>query len=118
MGRLQMIDFDLDLAINDPDYPGLTIAGEFNALRQHLELLQRGVPYVRDQFALRFRRELESKYPKGAVIFPDDKERLAWVADCLVPQFFHNPFLVSLSAALEIAIFEIGDYPRLAQLDQ
>jgi hypothetical protein len=48
----------------------------------------------------------------------DDKERLAWVTDCLVPQFFHNPFLVSLSAALEIAIFEIGDYPRLAQLDQ
>lgn len=108
-----MVDFDLDLAIDDPDYPGLRIAGEFVALERYFELLQETVPYVRDQYALRFRRELERKHPEGPIaeIVERNKE-LSWVTNCLVPQFFLNPFLVSLSAALELAIFEIGDYVR------
>lgn len=108
-----MVDFDLDLAIDDPDYPGLRIAGEFMALERHLELLQGTVPYVRDQYVLRFRRELERKYSEGPIaeIVERNKE-LSWVTNRLVPQFFLNPFLVSLSAALELAIFEIADYVR------
>ena len=52
------------MAIDDPDYPGLRIAGEFGAVEQYLLLLSEYLPMVREQTRLRSEMELERKYPK------------------------------------------------------
>lgn len=50
------------MAIDDSDYPGLRIAGEFGAVEQYLLLLSEYLPMVREQTRLRSEMELERKY--------------------------------------------------------
>jgi hypothetical protein len=108
-----MFDVDVMLSLEDPDYPGLRIGGEFMVLQRHLEFVTASAPHARDQFALRFGRALESRYAGLNIAdLTERREELLWIMACVVPQAFFNPFVISLSATLELAILEIADYAR------
>lgn len=101
------------MAIDDPDYPGLRIAGEFGAVEQYLLLLSEYLPMVREQTRLRSEIELERKYPKHSRVgFSDEYDQIKWVSDTLVPKFFLGSFVMVSWAAFEMASVEIATYVR------
>lgn len=108
-----MIAFNLDMAMDDADYPGLRIAGEFSAVEQYLTLLSEYLPVVRDQTRLRSEADLRRKYPKHSRIdFAEDYEQIEWVSNTLVPKFFLGSFVLASWAAFEVATAEIAAYVR------
>lgn len=99
------------MAIDDPDYPGLRIAGEFGAVEQYLVLLLEYLPMAREQTRLHSEMELKRKYPKHSrVDFSDDYDQIEWVSDTLVPKFFLGSFIMVSWAAFEMASVEIATY--------
>lgn len=108
-----MIAFNLDITMDDADYPGLRIAGEFGAVEQYLTLLSEYLPVVRDQTRLRSKADLKRKYPKHSrADFAEDYEQIEWVSNTLVPKFFLGSFVLASWAAFEVASAEIGAYVR------
>ena len=108
-----MIAFNLDMAMDDPAYPGLRIAGEFGAVEQYLTLLTEYLPVVRDQTRLRSKAALKRKYPRHSrVDFAEDYEQIEWVSNTLVPKFFLGSFVLAAWAAFEVASAEIAAYVR------
>jgi hypothetical protein len=108
-----MISFNLDLAMDDEEYPGLSIAGEFGAVEQYLLLLSEYLPVVRDQTKLRSEAELRRRYPKHTrAELSDDYDQIDWVSKTLVPKFFLGSFVMASWAAFEISGNEIASYVR------
>ena len=106
-----MIVFNLDKALEDPDYPGLRIAGEFTAVEQYLTLLSEYLPTVRDQTRLRSEAELRRKYPQHLrADFAEEYEQIEWVSNTLVPKFFLGTFVLASWAAFDVASAAIAAY--------
>jgi hypothetical protein len=110
---MSSISFDLDLAMDDPAYPGLRIVAEFHALESYLEKLDDAVQFTQDQEIVRFNAMMkkQSKY-LGATEVREKREELEYVTSDLVPRFFLGAFVIALSAACESAIYDIGTYVR------
>ena len=68
-----LIDFNLDLAFEDLEYPGIEIGGAFVELDIYLDKLAEVVPFVRDQALARMKAELESAASVMSDIDKEDK---------------------------------------------
>lgn len=108
-----MITFNLSMSLDDPEYPGLRIAGTFVELNKYLDKLAEVVPYAQDQEIVRLRAEIKKQARSlGMADLKDKIEESRWVAEDLVPRFFMGAFAVALAAAYEAAVTEVANYVR------
>ncbi len=99
------------MSLDDPDYPGLRIAGAFVELNKYLDKLAEVVPYAQDQEIVRLRVEIKRQaLSLGMADLKDKIEEVKWVAEELVPRFFMGAFAVALAATYESAVTEVADY--------
>jgi hypothetical protein len=107
------IAFNLDLAMDDPEYPGIRVLAAFFELQRYLEKLSDVVQFTQDQEFVRFKAMLEKQGHKLVREDLQDKlEELEYVALDLVPRFFMGAFVIALSAAYESAIDDIANFVR------
>ena len=78
-----MIDVDVQRAMDDPDHPGLRIAGRFVGLTKYAELLSRYLPHVKDQERLRFMAQLRRRGVRGH-LDQDELEEIEWITKELI----------------------------------
>jgi hypothetical protein len=107
------IAFDLNLAMEDPNYPGIRAMAAFFELELYLERLSDVVQFAQDQEFVRFKAMLEKQRHKlGRQDLQDKLKEVEYVALNLVPRFFMGAFVISLSAAYESSIEDIADFVR------
>ena len=78
-----MIDVDVQRAMDDPDHPGLRIAGRFVGLTKYAELLSRYLPHVKDQERLRFMAQLRRRGVRGH-LDQDELAEIEWITKELI----------------------------------
>ena len=108
-----MIEFDVQRAMEEKDYPVLRIAGEFVALERYLGLLDRFVPHIKVQTTLAEKARLRNKYKSWSrADLQDYYDELEWVTESLVPRFFHGSYVLAVVAAVESALKDLVDFSR------
>jgi len=113
---MDSIAFDLNLAMENPEYPGIRVLAAFFELKRYLEKINDVVQFTQDQELVRFRAMLEKQ---GRVLGREDlKDKLRdleYVALNLVPRFFKGAFVIALCAAYESAVDDIANFVRLKE---
>jgi hypothetical protein len=58
-----MVDFDIDRAMDEPDYQCLRIAANVGSAGDNQRIIEEYLPLIRDQMTVRFRTRMARDYP-------------------------------------------------------